>query len=95
MSNLKRDHIEESRYDLIPLDCLRELALIYAEGARKYGIGEWKSGLEPSDTLNHAFEHLRQYQNGNRDENHLAKIAWAMFTLMWYNLHPSDQKGQE
>ena len=75
------------RYDLIPLELLNRIALIYAEGAQRYGDRTWIKGQPFSVPLNHIFEHLRRYQQGDRGEDHLAKVAWGVLSLMYYETH--------
>ena len=73
------------RYDLIPPCALKRLAQIYTEGAEHYGAHNWQKGMDYSDTINHALEHLLKYMRGDKEEDHLAKVAWAMFALMYYD----------
>lgn len=73
------------RYDLIPPCALRRLAKIYTDGAIRYGVDNWRKGMDYSDTINHAVEHLIRYIEGDTTEDHLAKIAWGMFALMYYD----------
>lgn len=82
-SGAVRDEVKP-RYDLIPLEGLRRLALIYDEGAKKYGDYNWHKGMPISDTINHAVEHLYRYLAGDITEDHLPKVAWAMFAVMYY-----------
>jgi hypothetical protein len=72
----------EERYDLISPEGLRRLSLIYAEGAEKWGERNWEKGMPNSETLNHAARHLFKYLSGDRSVDHLAKVAWGMFTAM-------------
>lgn len=83
----KRDHTERARFDLIPMDILERLALIYGEGAAKYGDDNWKIGCPWSDTLNHALKHLKQWRDGDRSEDQLAKVIWGFVTLAYYDQH--------
>lgn len=73
------------RYDLIPPCALKRLAQIYTEGAEHYGAHNWTKGMDYSDTINHALAHLFNYMSGKKDEDHLAKVAWAMFALMYFD----------
>jgi hypothetical protein len=72
------------RYDLIPPCALKRLAQIYTEGAEHYGAHNWQKGMDWSDTINHALAHLFNYLNGDYNEDHLAKVAWGMFALMYF-----------
>jgi Domain of unknown function (DUF5664) len=87
----KRDAIRP-RHDLIPVEFLDELAEIFAEGRRPRpglpeGYGDsWKNGGDDflRDCLNHASNHLHKYMNGDRSENHLAKVAWNALAVRWH-----------
>jgi hypothetical protein len=70
------------RYDLIPHVGLRRLAETCAEGAVKYGEGNWLKGIPSSDLLNHALAHVHAYAAGDRGEDHLAHAAWNLFVVM-------------
>lgn len=72
------------RYDLIPPCALKRLAKIYTEGAEHYGAHNWQKGMDYSDTINHALAHLLNWLSGDRSEDHLAKVAWAMFAIMYF-----------
>lgn len=87
----KRDKIRP-RHDLIPLGFLDEIASIFEEGLKPRpgmpeGYGDsWKHGGDKFllDCLNHASNHLHTYMEGNRDENHLAKVAWNCLVVLWH-----------
>lgn len=62
---------------------LRRLAMIHHEGDTRYGYNNWRKGMPHSNIINHLINHLMIYlQEGNRNQDNLAKIAWACFTLM-------------
>lgn len=86
----KRD-TKRPRHDLIPIEFLDELASIFEEGLEKYG-DSWKKGGDEflRDCLNHASNHLHLYCNGDRTENHLAKVAWNCLAVKWAFL---NEKG--
>lgn len=87
----KRDVIRP-RHDLIPLAFLDEIASIFEEGLRPRpglpeGYGDsWKRGgdIFLRDCLNHASNHLHLYMEGDRSENHLAKVAWNVLAVRWH-----------
>ncbi len=70
-------------YHLIPWESMRRVAAIFAEGLRKYPdtvvnarhldriTPEWLD-----ERYCHAIDHLAKWQEGNRNEDHLAKVAW-------------------
>lgn len=72
------------RYDLVSPIGLRRLAETYAEGARKYGPGNWLKGFPASDLLNHLLRHVELWRAGDRSEPHLEHAAWGLFTLMHF-----------
>jgi hypothetical protein len=77
--------IEHLRYDLIPPCALRELAEVFAEGAKAHGDENWKKGMDEGVIVNHAMEHLMKYREGDRSENHLGKIMWACSAMIFFN----------
>lgn len=87
----KRDKIRP-RHDLIPLGFIDELASIFEEGREPRpgmpeGYGDsWKAGGDDflRDCLNHASNHLHLYMDGDRSENHLAKVAWNVLCVKWH-----------
>lgn len=68
----------------IPLSSLEALGLIFKEGEIKYGRDNWKNGVDDeqyqTERLRHAIRHLMLYANGDRSENHLAKVMWFCCT---------------
>lgn len=81
---------ESVRYDLISPIALRRLAETCAEGARKYGEGNWLKGIPGSDLFNHAVRHLYLWLNGDRSEDHLAHAVWNLFAIMHFEETRSD-----
>lgn len=91
-SGAKRDSTMQPCWADIPFDTLRRLALIYTEGHKRYGAKNWCKGIPYSDTVNHMLEHLYKYMSGDRTEDHLAKVAWGCFTMMWLDEHKPDSR---
>jgi hypothetical protein len=73
----------KGRYDLIPYDALRRLALIYEHGAVKYGEGNWMKGIPVSSFIDSAMRHLQKFSAGLEDEDHPAQAVWNIFAAMW------------
>jgi hypothetical protein len=73
--------------DQVPFCLLERVGAIFAEGEVKYGRDNWKQ--EPDDKsydqerMRHALRHLHLYADGDRAEDHLAKVAWFCATTMW------------
>lgn len=82
------------RHDLIPLEFLDELASIFEEGLLKYG-DSWKKGGRDFliDCLNHASNHFHKYCNGDTSENQLAKVAWNVLVVRYFDLKEQGLDG--
>ena len=72
------------RWDLVPKECLKRVAIRYTEGAKKYKDPDnWKKGI-PDESYKESMErHMMQYLLGERNEDHLAAIVFNVFGLMW------------
>lgn len=81
---------EAERWDLIPVLGLVRLARTCAEGAARYGVGNWLRGIPISDLLNHAIRHLYLYLAGDRSEDHLAHAAWNLLAACHMELTNID-----
>jgi hypothetical protein len=87
----KKNDQGKLRYDLIPPECLRELAHVYTIGARKYADDNWKNSLERRRIEAALMRHAEAARGGEtRDpedgQRHLASVAWCAFALMWYDM---------
>ena len=83
---------EAERWDLIPALGLMRLARTCAEGAAKYGVGNWLRGIPVSDLVNHAIRHLYLYLAGDRSEDHLAHAAWNLLAACHMELVQPDMR---
>lgn len=73
----QRDSREgKGRYDLLPPRALREVAVHFEGGARKYGARNWERGQPLSRYLDSALRHSFAVLEGKTDENHAAAAAW-------------------
>ncbi len=88
------------RFDLIPPDVLRELAVHFGVGADKYpndepewpGQANWQLGYAWHLNLAALLRHLMAWAEGeDTDEetgsNHLIAVAWHAFALRWFQIH--------
>lgn len=66
----------KGRYDLLSPIFMKRLAQHTENGAKKYGDRNWEKGIPVSRYLDSAIRHLFAYIEGNRDEDHLAAVAW-------------------
>lgn len=96
----KKNDQGKLRYDLIPPECLRELAHVYTIGARKYADDNWKNGLERKRIEAALFRHNEAARSGEvRDpedgQRHLASVAWCAFSLMWYDIQEEEDDARD
>lgn len=73
---------EDVRYDLIPMAGLEAVARTAAEGAAKYGVGNWLYGIPVSNLLSHAIRHLCEFIKGDTTEDHLGHAAWNVLAAI-------------
>jgi hypothetical protein len=70
---------------LIPFYSIIRLGSIFVEGLR-YGRDNWKKGVNDKEyqeeRLEHAMVHLIKWKEGDRTEDHLAKVAWFCVTQL-------------
>ena len=70
----------------IPRVALNRLGAIFLEGWIKYGPDNWKKGVFDDEyqheRLEHALDHLWRWVEGDRSEDHLAKVMWFCSTQM-------------
>lgn len=94
----KNDAIDDKlRMDLIPLDCLEDIAKVYTEGAKKYGDNNWKSldnGYEryKGALLRHLCAAERSEFDDETNCRHLAQVAWNAMAMLWYSKHNAQAK---
>ena len=72
------------RWDLLCEEFIRDMAVVMKEGADRYGDNNWKQGVPEGVTVNHLIEHLYRWQEGDRGELHLAKVAINAMFLDYY-----------
>ena len=70
--------LKNLKYHLMSPVAIRRYAEVMAEGAAKYGEYNWEKGFPISDLLDHTFEHLLKYLDGDRSEDHLGHALWNM-----------------
>lgn len=73
----------KGRFDLLPAYPLLRLAKLYEAGAKKYAERNWEKGIPTGRFMDSAFRHLMNYQDGDREEDHLAAVLWNVCGLMW------------
>lgn len=78
---LREDKSHKIRYDLIPLNQLKRLAIHYSNGAKVHWDRNWESGnMEYAEKCKEsAWRHFVQWQMGESDEDHAMAIVWNVF----------------
>lgn len=81
--------VKVERYDLVPVEALRQLAEHYGRGAAKYDDNQYRKGYEFSKSYAAMQRHLNQWWGGeDNDEelgsSHLVAAAWHCFTLLTF-----------
>ena len=79
-----------ARFDCIPPVVLRLLAQCLGFGARKYGKENWKQ-IEQWDHLNHAMNHINEWNRGDRSEPHLVNAMARLTFALWQAVEQGQQ----
>jgi len=83
----------KGRFDLLPCQAIRALAIHYEKGCNKYGPRNWEKGIPVSRFVDSAMRHLFQFLDGIDDgENHLVSALWNIASL--YETILRIQKGE-
>jgi hypothetical protein len=94
-SGFNRDIQENKpRYDLIPTECLKRLAELYARGADKYGDCNWQKAETEEEYqrfVASAFRHFEQWRAGDTDEDHAMGAIWNIIAYEWHKQHKDDK----
>lgn len=75
------------RFDLIPPECLLELAKLYEVALHKYPADNWK-GLDDDRIFAAMSRHLNAWHRGeivDSDDGqfHMTAVAWGAFGILW------------
>lgn len=93
MEGKKNDRKDDkTRWELMPLDCLEEVARVYTEGAKKYGDDNWQNldnGYEryKGALLRHLYASTLEEFDPETKVRHEAAIAWNALTMLYYAKH--------
>ena len=82
---------------LVPSGALKATARVLAFGAKKYGVHNWRGGMEHSRLSSAALRHIFSYTDGqNLDpesgEEHLAHAICCLMMLLEFRI---DRKGDD
>ena len=89
-----RESGKSERYDLIPPEPIRLLAVLYGVGAKKYEERNWEKGLPYSNMYNSLMRHLDSWQKREEIDPdtgslHLVSALWNIVGLIEFTqTHP-------
>ena len=98
-TGMKNDKLDDkTRWELIPLDCLEDIARVYTEGAKKYDDNTWQNLENGYERYKGALlRHLYAAESETFDEEtgcrHLAQVAWNAIALLWLSKHSQSQEA--
>ena len=81
---------KDARFDLIPTEPLRYLALVYGMGAKKYADDNWRKGYDWKLSYGAMQRHLNAFWGGEDMDPesglpHLGHAMWHCATLLWFS----------
>lgn len=68
---------------LIPPIAIREIALRFEQGSKKYSHGNFLKGLPLSCLYDSASRHILAWAEGKTDEKHLSAAAWNLVVAIY------------
>lgn len=83
MKNDRKD--DKTRWELMPLDCLEDIARVYTEGAKKYDDNTWQNLDNGYQRYKAALlRHLLEFKKGMSVEEKLDKILLNQQVILLY-----------
>lgn len=83
MKNDRKD--DKTRWELMPLDCLEDIARVYTEGAKKYDDNTWQNLDNGYQRYKAALlRHLLEFEKGMSVEEKLDKILLNQQVILLY-----------
>ena len=77
----------KGRFDLVPWEVVKHLAVHYQKGAEKYADRNWEQGIPVSSFFDSAMRHQVEFYMGETNENHLIAAIWNLVsmyqTILW------------
>lgn len=64
-------------------EMFRELAIHFENGAKKYGVDNWKRGIPANCYIDSAIRHLLKYKDCFDDEDHDRAFIWNILCCIW------------
>ena len=60
-----------------------EVSIHFEEGAKKYGVDNWKKGIPTNCYIDSALRHFFKYLRGDTDEPHGRAFVWNLLACIW------------
>jgi len=90
---------EKTRFELIPVHPLAELAHVYTKGAEKHSAEGWRDGMSwkycVQKLLRHLFQWLMGKQRHEKGMHHLGSVAFYAFALLEYERTATGDDDRE
>lgn len=99
-TSIKNDRKDnKTRWELLPLDCIEDVARVYTEGAKKYGDNNWQNLDNGYERYKGALlRHLYASETNEFDQEtgcrHLAQVAWNALAMLWYSKHNKNEQSK-
>lgn len=82
---------KDERFDLLPVEPLREIARLYARGAEKYADHNWRKGYDWSLSYAALMRHATSWWDGEdldqeTERHHMASVAFHAMALLHFSL---------
>ena len=71
----------KGRFDLLPPRAIRDLAIHFEKGCKKYGDRNWEKGIPLNRYVDSALRHVFKFLQGLTDEDHLIAAIWNLMCL--------------
>lgn len=91
----RKDDVGKDRWDLLPVDSIKEFVKVLTFGAEKYNDRNWESGIRYGRCYSAALRHLTAWWSGEELDketglNHLAHALCCVAFLLAYRLRKMD-----
>lgn len=84
-SGAQRGTIGTQGYYMLSQIALRRYADAMQEGATKYAAYNWLKGLPVLNLLDHLYDHLGKFLQGDTTEDHLGHALWNLASIIHYS----------
>lgn len=81
---------DSPRYDLLPAELLRELAVEAGKGNSGYPEGNWDKMFPYENLYNHLMDHLTLWRQGDRSQKHILHAILNLFK--WAQQERSEEQ---